>query len=336
MSVEAVQDQANVSRNGAGALGGPIEADKNGTGVGGITSPNGGAQQARGNDGEVVPVQIERSGSDTSRVEIGSDARLQEALDEGQVELDLGNDYKMTLERTDSGQTQATLQTPEDKQVTANAVAKENGDLTVDVSVALNDQWSVEAKMDNSQIDAGMAYESGDFKGSLTRESDGNAVLAGSINGPNAEANAELRFGEDTTTAELDGSFKLVDDKNVEITLSGDVQIADELKAGGELDVQLGDNVQATIFANSDGVLKANVEGEIKDVSVEAGYDSTTGTANAQISVEVSEDITVTGGVDAGSPYGNVEAQVAENMTVEGGYNNERGSYAEVEGEVRF
>lgn len=336
MSVEVAQEQTNVSRNGADALGGPIEAGVERNGSGGFKVPAESGAQGRGNSGEVIPLEIERSGSDTSRVEIGNDARFKEALDDGPVELDLGGDYNMTLERTDSGEIQATLQTPEQGTVSANASVTESGDLAVDLSLAASEHVSLEASLENNRIDAGGRVESGDFEGSVTRESNGDVVAAGSINGPDGEASARVRFGDGATDAQLSGSFTVVDGETAELTLSGETDFEETLRAGGELDVKLGDNVDATIYADTDGVLKANIDGEVQDVSFSAGYDSTTGTARASIAVQLPDDVTVSAGVDGGSPRASVEVPITEGMTAEGGYSEDRGAYAEVEGRVTF
>lgn len=178
--------------------------------------------------------------------------------------------------------------------------------------------------------------ESGNFEGSVMRESGGDVVAAGSINGPDGEASAQIRFGDGSTDAQLSGSFTVVDGEKAELTLSGETDFEDALRAGGELNVKLGDNVNATIYADTEGKLRANIDGEVQDVSFSAGYDSTTGTANASISVQLPDDVTVSAGVDGGCPRASIEVPVTEGMTAEGGYSEDGGAYAEIEGRVTF
>jgi len=332
MTVESAEQLADVSSRNADALGGPIEAgvERNDRGRFKAPVPTGG----RGSAGEVIPLEIERADASTSRLEIGDDARLREALEDGPVEIDLG-DHRLTLSLNDGGEIEANLKTPDGGTVTADATLTESGSLVVDLSIAASRHVSLEASLENNSIDAGVRVESGDFEGAVTRQSGGDVVAAGSINGPDGEASARIRFG-DTTDARLSGSFTVVDGEKAQLTLSGETDFEETLRAGGELDVTLGDNVDATIYADTDGTLKANINGEVQDVSFTAGYDSTTGTTNASISVTLPDEVVVSAGVDAGSPRASIEVPITAGMTATGGYSDERGTYAEVEGRMTF
>ncbi|MFP4061618.1 MAG: hypothetical protein ACLFS2_02370 [Halochromatium sp.] len=323
--------------NGAAALGGPIEQGVEGKGGAGATFAIEGADRGRGKAGEVIPLEIERAGEQAARLEIGNDARLDEALEEGPVEVYLGAGYSLTLERNDEGETQATLQTPDGERLAGSAVVTEGGALAVDLSLGVSEDLSLETSLEDNGADAGVQLESGDFEGSVTRESAGDVVVNGNFNADDGEAAAKVRFGDDDADAELSGSYTIDGDK-AQLTLSAETDLEETLLAGGELDVELADGVEATLYADTDGTVKADVAGETEDVSFASGYDSATDTVNASIAVDLPDHVKVSAGVDGGAPEVSVEKGLDSegNITLEGGYNDDRGAYAEVEGRADF
>jgi len=334
MSVDAVQERTSGPSTSASALGGPIEAQKE------RSFPNQDNGQGVAPDGKAVPLNIERTGPNSSTVEIGGDARLKEALEQegGSVSVDLGDGYSMKMETNEAGQLQATVQTPEGKDIAANAKFTESGNISADVSVALNDNVSLEANLQNNTVDVGVNVESGNVEASLTRESQGDIVANGTIDGENGEASAQVRFSDGSTSANISGSYTVeADDGNVALTLSADTNLMDELKAGGELDIQFNENTAMNVSADADGNLKAEfTTGESKEsqkVSVVAEHDAATGTETLKIEAEAPDGLTVSGGVENGSPLANVgkDFSIGEDGTasVSAGYNEQRGAYVE-------
>jgi len=334
MSVDAGQERTNGVSTSAAALGGPIEAQKEGV------FPNQDNDRGVAPDGKVVPLNIERSGADSSTVEIGGDARLKEALEQegGSVDVDLGDGYSMSVKTNEAGELQATVETPEGNEVAANATFTASGNIKADVSVALSEDVALEANLEDNTVDVGVSVESGNVEASVTRESQGDIVANGTIDGEDGEASAQVRFSDGSTSANISGSYTVeADDGDVALTLSADTNLKDELNAGGELDIQFNENTAMNVSADSNGNLKAEfTTGESKEnqeVSVVAEHDAATGTETLKIEAKAPEGLTVSGGVENGSPMANVgkEFSIGEGGTasVNAGYNEQRGAFVE-------